>query len=136
MTSDSTTTAGTSTGNNISAVQDVVRAYLATWNSTEESERRRLLERHWSPEVTYVDPQATVRGHDGLNAVVARVHEQFPGFVFSLVGEIDSHHNQLRFQWGLGPVGVEPVVIGFDVVVLDEDSRIHDVRGFLDRIPG
>lgn len=42
---------------------------------------------------------------------------------------------QLRFQWGLGPAGEEPVVIGFDVVVLDDDRRIQDVRGFLDQVP-
>ncbi|MDN5749072.1 MAG: hypothetical protein L0H64_11240 [Pseudonocardia sp.] len=37
---------------------------------------------------------------------------------------------------GLGPVGGEPIVIGFDVAVLDQGGRIHDVRGFLGRVPG
>ena len=128
---DTRTDTGTSTG----TAQEVVRAYLATWNATEEQERRRLLAQHWSPEVTYVDPMASVQGHDGLRAVVSGVHEQFPGFVFTLASDIDSHHDQLRFQWGLGPAGVEPVVIGFDVLVLDREGRILDVRGFLDRIP-
>lgn len=126
-----TTDTVTSTRN----VQEVVRAYLATWNATEEQEQQGLLARHWSPEVSYVDPLAAVQGHDGLRAVVSGVHEQFPGLVFSLVGDIDSHHDQLRFQWGLGPAGAEPVVIGFDVLVLDQAGRILDVRGFLDRIP-
>jgi hypothetical protein len=114
--------------------QHTVQSYLATWNATDQEERRRLLDQHWSSEVTYVDPLAAVSGRDGISAVVAGVHEQFPGFVFSQVGEVDAHHDQLRFQWGLGPAGSEPVVIGFDVVVLDQ-GRIHDVRGFLDLVP-
>lgn len=122
------------TTDSITTGRDIARAYLATWNATEEQERRRLLERHWAPDVTYVDPMAAVSGRDGDSADVAGVHDQFPNFVFSPVGEIDAHHDQLRFQWGLGPVGVQSVVIGFDVVVLDRDGRIHDVRGFLDQV--
>ncbi|MFC7496797.1 MULTISPECIES: nuclear transport factor 2 family protein [unclassified Nocardioides] len=139
MTTNAHTTATgttTDTETSTSEAKDVVRAYLATWNATGEPEQRRLLAQHWSPEVTYVDPLAAVRGHDDLRALLSGVHVQFPGFVFSLVGNIDAHNRQLRFQWGLGPAGDEPAVIGFDVLVLDEDGRILDVRGFLDRVPG
>jgi hypothetical protein len=27
-----------------------------------------------------------------------------------------------RFTWGLGPADAEPIVVGFDVAVLDEDG--------------
>lgn len=112
----------------------VVDAYLATWNAA-PAERTRLLAEHFSPELTYTDPLAQVAGHDGLHALVDGVHAQFPGFVFTPVGAVDGHHDRIRFQWGLGPEGAEPAVIGFDVVVLDEDGRIRDVHGFLDRVP-
>ena len=42
---------------------------------------------------------------------------------------------QARFRWGLGPAGQEPVVIGFDLMLVDADQRIRDVRGFLDTVP-
>ncbi|WP_309240848.1 hypothetical protein [Nocardia sp. BSTN01] len=35
----------------------------------------------------------------------------------------------------LGTPGAEPLIVGFDVVVLDGD-RIARVHGFLDKIPG
>ncbi|SDG01862.1 hypothetical protein SAMN05421505_101120 [Sinosporangium album] len=73
--------------------------------------------------------------HDGITAIVDGVQAQFPGFVFTQVGEADAHHRQVRFRWGLGPEGAEPLVIGFDVLVLDESGRIQDVRGFLDKVP-
>lgn len=48
---------------------------------------------------------------------------------------MDANHDQARFTWHLGPAGGEPVVIGFDVVVLSEDGRIASVHGFLDKVP-
>jgi hypothetical protein len=124
MTADSTTSA-----------QHAAQTHLATWNATNPDERRRLLDQHWTADVTYVDPLTVVSGREGVSTAAAGAQEQFPDFVFSLVGEVDAHHNQLRFQWGLGPAGAEPAVIGFDVLVLDQKGRIKDVRGFLDRVP-
>lgn len=115
-------------------MSDIVEQYLATWNA-EGAERDALLAEHWSPEVTYVDPLAEVTGTAAVGAVIDAVHAQFPGYVFSQASEADAHHRQLRFTWGLGPAGAEPVAVGFDVVVLDKDGRIKDVRGFLDRVP-
>jgi hypothetical protein len=74
-------------------------------------------------------------GRAAIEATIATVQAQFPGFVFSAVGSVDAHHNQARFNWGLGPAGDEPIVLGFDVVVLDEDGRIDVVLGFLDKVP-
>jgi len=41
----------------------------------------------------------------------------------------------LRFTWHLGPPGAEPVVIGFDVAVLNGGGQIRSVYGFLDQVP-
>jgi len=112
----------------------VVDTYLAAWNAA-PAERTALLDAHFSPDLTYTDPLAQVAGRDGLHALVDGVRAQFPGFVFTPVGDVDGHHDRVRFQWGLGPEGAEPVVIGFDVVVLDDEGRIRDVHGFLDRVP-
>ncbi len=61
---------------------------------------------------------------------------QFPGFVFTLTGTVDAHHDQARFTWDLGPAGAPAPIGGFDVVRLDETGRISLVLGFLDRVPG
>ncbi len=123
------------TTDSITSAQHTVEAYLATWNATNAEERWRLPDRHWSADVAYVDPLAEVSGRDAASVVVGGVHEQFPGFVFSLVGDVDAHHHQLRFRWGLGRAGAAPVVIGFDAVILDQDGRIEDVRGLLEHLP-
>lgn len=114
--------------------KSVVEAYLATWNA-EGEQRAKLLAAHWAPDVTYTDPLADVSGHAGLTALIDGVRAQFPGWVFTPVGEPDGHHGRLRFRWGLGAAGEEPTVVGFDVLVLDGEGRIREVLGFLDKVP-
>jgi hypothetical protein len=78
---------------------------------------------------------AEAHGRDAIDATIAAVQGQFPGFLFSLVGPVDAHHRQARFTWGLGEDGAEPLVIGFDVAVIDGDDKIRSVLGFLDKVP-
>jgi len=114
---------------------DIVTAYLATWNETDPAARRQLLDEHWAADVSYVDPLMAATGRDQLEAAIAGVQQQFPGFVFSEHGPADGHHKQVRFGWALGPEGVEAPVLGFDVVVTDDSGRIASVLGFLDKVP-
>jgi len=116
-------------------MDDIVEQYLATWNA-KGADRERLLAEHWSTGVRYVDPQADVCGHPDLSMLIEGVQSQFPGWVFGRISEVDAHHRQLRFSWGFGPAGEEPTVVGFDVLLLDEEGRIEDVRGFLDERAG
>lgn len=116
-------------------VHEIVATYLACWNETDPGARRALLDEHWAPDAGYTDPLVAVRGRAAVDATIAAVQQQFPGLVFSAVGDADVHHRQARFRWGLGPAGGEPLVIGFDVVVTDGAGRIASVLGFLDKVP-
>jgi hypothetical protein len=112
-----------------------VQRYIAAWNETEPQARRRAVAALFTEDARYVDPLVDVRGHDGIEAAIGAVHEQFPGWVFRLAGPVDAHHDQVRFTWSLGPEGGEPPVLGSDVAVTDGDGRFDRVCGFLDRIP-
>lgn len=114
---------------------DIARTYLDTWNATDPDERADRLASGWSESATYVDPLAQVQGHGELDGLIAAVHAQFPGFVFSQLGETEAHHTHARFRWGLGPAGAPPVVEGSDVVVTDDAGHLVSVVGFLDVVP-
>ncbi len=114
---------------------ELIDRYLACWNETDEAARRALVSQVWAEDATYVDPLAEARGRDEIDATIAAVQGQFDGFVFSPIGTPDSHHQQTRFTWGLGPAGGEPLVVGFDVAVTDADGRLVTVLGFLDKVP-
>jgi hypothetical protein len=116
-------------------MQEIVERYIASWNETDAPSRRKLVEEIWADQASYIDPLAEAHGRDAIDAVIAAVQAQFPGFVFTLLGPVDAHHGQARFTWGLGPANAEPLVIGFDVAVAAEDGRLRTVLGFLDKVP-
>lgn len=116
-------------------MSDLREKYLACWNATDPEVRADLIIHTWAPEATYVDPLIEAHGFDALTAAIAAVQDQFPGWLFTPVGDVETHHDVTRFSWGLGPAGEEPVVLGSDVVTTGEDGRISAVIGFLDRMP-
>jgi SnoaL-like domain len=114
---------------------DLAEQYIATWNETDPSARRALIDQVWSANGQYIDPLAEVTGRDQIDAVIAAAQAQFTGMSFRLGGIVDAHHDQARFSWELGPDGAEPLVIGFDVAQRDADGRLALVLGFLDQVP-
>ncbi len=117
-------------------MQEVIARYLDCWNETDPAARRKLIDGTWAPGAEYIDPLAEAHGRDAIDATIAAVQQQFPGFVFTLAGPVDAHHRQARFTWGLGPEGGEALVVGSDVAVTGEDGQIVAVFGFLDQVPG
>ncbi|MEV4629905.1 nuclear transport factor 2 family protein [Micromonospora sp. NPDC049523] len=114
---------------------ELVQRYIEIWNETDPVRRRRDIDDLWAPDGRYVDPMAIAEGRDAIDATIAAVQSQFPGMTFRLAGPVDGHHDQARFTWELGPEGVEPPIVGFDVVTIDGDGRLTQVLGFLDRVP-
>ncbi|MEV7793305.1 nuclear transport factor 2 family protein [Streptomyces sp. NPDC087512] len=115
--------------------EDAVARYFEAWNAAPEA-LAKAVAAAWTEDGRYTDPLADVRGHEGIAAVIAAAHEQFPGFAFRLSGAVDGHHDTARFSWELvhEADGSAPVA-GSDVVTLDDEGRIRAVFGFLDRVP-
>jgi hypothetical protein len=113
---------------------DTARAYIAAWNAQDATERQDAVAAVFAPDATYTDPLAGVTGQDAIAALIEGAHQQFAGWTFRLSGPVDGHHNQARFTWTLGP-GEQDLVVGFDVVRLDDTGRITEVLGFLDKVP-
>jgi hypothetical protein len=114
---------------------ELAQRYIASFNETDPERRRASLEELYTPDATYTDPHVELRGVEQLEAFIAATQERFPGYVFSLAGDVDAHHEQSRFQWHVGPAGAsEPEYVGFDVVISD-GGRVRRVYGFLDAQP-
>jgi hypothetical protein len=107
----------------------IVDSYFEMWNETDQARRREVIATTWAPEGGYVDPMFTADGHDALDAMVAAVHQKFPGHRFRLTEAVDGHHDRARWGWELaGPDG--PVAGGVDFAVLDAGGRLREVTGF------
>jgi hypothetical protein len=120
----------------VSDLTELVGNYLEIWNEPDADARRRAIAEVWAEDGTYTDPLAAVQGHEAIAGMITAVSDQSPGLVFKLISSVDTHHNLARFTWELTPAaGGESVAIGFDVAVVDQDGRLHDVYGFLDKVP-
>ena len=86
-------------------MQEIVERYLAAWNEKDAQRRRALVDALWTEDGSYTDPLADANGRAEIDGLIGAVQQQFPGFVFTLGGPVDAHHEQARFTWHLGPVG-------------------------------
>ncbi|PVE21735.1 polyketide cyclase [Microvirga sp. KLBC 81] len=112
----------------------IANRYIALWNEANPQRRKALMADLWNETGTYVDPLMQGRGHDQIDALIAGVHGQFPGFRFALLGRPDVYGNQVRFSWQLGPEGSDGPIKGTDFATL-ENGRLASVIGFLDQVP-
>lgn len=115
--------------------QTLAEQYIAAWNETDAERRRAIIAGSWTDDAAYVDPMMTGAGHDEISAMIGGAQAQFPGFRFSLISKVDAWGDRMRFSWGAGPAGADPVVEGTDFIVVAND-RLKSVTGFLDKLPG
>jgi SnoaL-like domain len=116
----------------MSDITEIVDSYIAAWNEPDPQRRRKLVERTFSADASYLDPLMSGEGVEGIDAMIAAAQQQFPGYRFSLVAGPDAHHDRVRFSWSLALDGGEPVARGVDFALIAEDGRLRAVSGFLE----
>lgn len=86
------------TGNDAATkTEGVADRYIAVWNEPDDDARRRAVAELWTEDGTYTDPLASVQGHQAIEEVIVGAREQFPGYVFKLIDNVDAHHDVARF---------------------------------------
>jgi hypothetical protein len=118
----------------MTTASELASRYIEIWNETDAERRKSLIARTWTEDAVYIDPQTRGEGRAGIDAMIAGVQKQFPGYRFALSGSPDSHNDRLRFSWLLTAEGAPPVAHGTDFCVLSADGKVKNVTGFLDRI--
>jgi hypothetical protein len=113
--------------------QTIAQRYIDSWNETDPAKRRLLVEEVFAQDGSYTDPLGAVAGRAAIDHMLGAVQQQFAGLEFTL-GPVDGHHDIARFTWSLGQPAEEPLVVGFDVIVV-ADGKIKHVHGFLDKVP-
>jgi hypothetical protein len=108
--------------------------YIAVWNETDPGRRRALIARTWAEGARYRDPLLSSDGADGIDAMVAAVHDKYPGHAFRRTSDVDAHNGALRFRWELAPEGGPVLASGIDFATVAEDGRLATVTGFFDYV--
>ncbi|KAA9107927.1 nuclear transport factor 2 family protein [Microbacterium rhizomatis] len=91
--------------------------------------RQAAIERTYSEDVVFTDPEGSVRGRAALEEKAAAILDEAPtDFVFTEDGERYAASDVGALAWAFGPAGA-PVVRGMDVITV-EDGRITSIRTF------
>ena len=118
----------------MNTLTDLIDRYIATWNETDSGRRRDLIAQTWSEGANYIHPILQGDGRDGIDAMIASVQERFPGHRFRRTGDVESHHDRVRFTWDLAPEDGEAVVRGTDFGVVTPDHQLQAITGFFDHV--
>ena len=113
---------------------DLADRYIAVWNETDPGRRRALIARTWAEGARYRDPLLSGDGPDGIDAMVAAVHDKYPGHAFRRTSDVDAHNGQLRFGWELAPDSGPVLASGVDFATVADDGRLATVTGFFDYV--
>ncbi len=111
-------------------IESTIDTYFAMWNEPDRAKRLEAIAQAWAPECHYVDPLNDVTGYDGLADMVEAVRAQFPGATLQRTGDIDAHHDVLRFPWSATGEDGAVIVAGIDVCVVAPDGRLQALAGF------
>jgi hypothetical protein len=119
----------------MSTLTDLIDRYIAMWNETDGKRRRALIAQVWTENGSYLDPVMQAQGHAGIDGMVQGVHERFPGHRFRRSGDVDAHHDRVRFAWELGPESGPAIVKGVDFGVIAGGERLQTITGFFNQAP-
>lgn len=108
-------------------VLDLARA----WTTTDEAERRALLDRVWADDGVYcMRPTGRVVGRDALAATIAAFQRQEPGVRIPVTSGVDVNHGFLRFRWAMVDARGNVILEGFDVGEIGPDGRLKSIVTF------
>ena len=116
---------------------ELVERCVSLWNEPDPDKRRTEIVALWAPDGLHYAKSHTCVGYTALEDRVTRSYDRSiaPGLnLFRHAGNIEAHHNVLRFNWHMArKTDCHIVAIGFELFVLAEDGRIAADYQFIDR---
>lgn len=118
---------------------ELIDRYIAMWHEPNPERRREIVTELWTDNGADILRSLDARGYEAIEGRVTRAHEKWVrdgGFVFRMRGTVGHHHNVVKFNWEMVPVGGgEANSLGFDFFILGEDGRIEVLYQFSDPPP-
>ena len=112
-------------------IEELMRAnLLEVFGERDSARRRAAIERVYTEDVRFSDPDETVVGREALGDKAQKILDGAPGFVFAPAGPAKVVGDLGHLAWGFGPAGQAAVVSGVDIALV-EDGRIAHVYTLL-----
>jgi hypothetical protein len=100
------------------------------FNVRDPKRRLEAIERNYTEDVTWTDPDGTTVGHEAMNEQAQKLLERLPDFVFNAAGPVYVSGDLGLLAFNLGVPEQPPSVKGIDVALV-RDGRIAVLNTFL-----
>jgi hypothetical protein len=113
---------------------DIVQTLVQAWNSSSENQRRTLLEPILAPDFEYLDlhTPTALRGLEGMLEFLATFRSRLEHHLH-VIGDVDAHHNVLRFTWQLSHPDTRAVLSTGEFFGVLSGERLQNLTGFVNR---
>jgi hypothetical protein len=100
------------------------------FNVRDPRRRMEAIERNYTEDVTWSDPDGTTQGHEAMNEQAQKLLERMPDFVFSAAGPVHVSRDLGLLAFNLG-VPEQPLAVSGIDVALVRDGRIARLHTLL-----
>lgn len=111
-------------------MERIIGMYDQAWNTSDASERRRLLEEALTEDCELVEPRGRFAGRDAVVDRLDRFTERFPGATVDITSQVDEHNGFGRYAWTIVDAEGGELLRGIDVIQRAPDGRLRQVVMF------
>ncbi|NHA04892.1 SnoaL-like domain-containing protein [Mucilaginibacter sp. HC2] len=112
---------------------ELVNKHLQIWTETDNTKRLALAEKVYAYNIRIIDPGVILNGRAEVSNFIGGLLKQNPGFEFTLVKPIETHHNAAILSWQFGPKSKPDTITGQDIFTIAED-KIVSLLVFVDGV--
>lgn len=113
---------------------DAFDHYWTMWNTTDQSQVRKHLDRAVSDSFIFCDPLHFHTGRQALEDNVRSFRTEWPTATLVIASGVDKHHNRHRYRWNL--INENSILVkGLDIATVDADGLIERIDGFFGAVP-
>ena len=91
---------------------------FAVFNVRDPKRRLAAIERNYTEDVTWTDPDGTTEGHQAMNEQAQKLLDRMPEFVFAAAGPVHVSRDLGVLAFNLGVPEQPPAVSGVDVALV------------------
>ncbi len=112
-------------------VQDqVIVAFVAAWNTRDEAERRRLLERCWAEDGVFIHPSGQFEGREMVLDTMARMSGSWPDGAQVRISRVVECGGWLYYCWEILRANRSVHAAGVHVAERSGDGRLRKLINF------
>jgi hypothetical protein len=109
----------------VDSVTRLMQRHFEICNEPDTLRRHFMMKEVYDEHIYSVDPVTAVNGHAGMIAAIEGLHKAMPGYLLTITGPVDTHHNVARFPYSLGKPGEKAAVTGWDIIVFKQGRITH-----------